>query len=673
MNDEFIFNKRLADVYDCEGYTTAEVLSYFYKKINNYVKKFDELELTTDEQLTYLLNEGLTKEVSNNIITLYNTGKLSTLITSDIFNNFKSQLDKKIEKDFIFNMSNMGQDIKEKLTGGNVAVVGENCVDTVNFTPNIKKSLCEESFGTIQDSTEKKKGFYHYNDGTYEDLTGSSLNYYNKLFSVNGNTDYKVTGRASGENASLCVFFDKDKNYIGYFKSYAEEGKIINAKDMIVKTPLNCKYMSVMSNDLNNYPIKLKGNTYKIINLNNFINEFNKFIDKNLTYLIEEEIACSNQTNGIYNKNTGAYEDFSSNSAMEKYSSQKLEVNDYVKFKISCKAPVPNSAMVIFYDKTDNYISYLDNATQICNNVIFEIPKNCGYIAIGTSDKYNYPLTLSGYKKTIANFEELRNSADKVDKMKEKVNADEFFVDDLQNKYLNLKNKDYFLWKKIDKKFITFCVDDGRHDVSKVADIFKEYNIPLCLAIPSDTLDNITDSGEKVKEVCLRVQNNGGEILSHSINSDTFKENTTDEEALYRIKMSKYYLSKAGLKIRGMIKPGGSDSVENLGTKWKNYIECYYDYGDEISTSQPYLKGRKSIATRNLDEIKELININNWIVFYFHTLDGSEYLNESKLRTILEYIKNSDCEVITYNNMINKYGDTYYNYYIKKIREIMNL
>ena len=55
MNDEFIFNKRLFDVYDCEGYTTSEVLSYFYKKINDFVKKFNELEDKTNERLDYLL------------------------------------------------------------------------------------------------------------------------------------------------------------------------------------------------------------------------------------------------------------------------------------------------------------------------------------------------------------------------------------------------------------------------------------------------------------------------------------------------------------------------------------------------------------------------------------------------------------------------------------------
>ena len=67
MYDDFIFSKRLYDVYDCEGYTTAEVLSYFYDKINDYVERFNELEGTTQERLEYLLGEGLSLEVANKI------------------------------------------------------------------------------------------------------------------------------------------------------------------------------------------------------------------------------------------------------------------------------------------------------------------------------------------------------------------------------------------------------------------------------------------------------------------------------------------------------------------------------------------------------------------------------------------------------------------------------
>ena len=92
MYDEFIFNKRLYDVYDCEGYTTAEILSYFYKKINDYVEKFEELEYTTNERLEYLLGEGLSSEVATKINELYENGTLSQIINNKIFGELNEHL-----------------------------------------------------------------------------------------------------------------------------------------------------------------------------------------------------------------------------------------------------------------------------------------------------------------------------------------------------------------------------------------------------------------------------------------------------------------------------------------------------------------------------------------------------------------------------------------------------
>lgn len=93
MIDDFIFNKRLGDVYDCEGYTTAEVLSYFYKKINDFVERFNELEGTTQERLDYLLGEGLSIEVAKKINELYENGMLSQIINNQIFGELNDKID----------------------------------------------------------------------------------------------------------------------------------------------------------------------------------------------------------------------------------------------------------------------------------------------------------------------------------------------------------------------------------------------------------------------------------------------------------------------------------------------------------------------------------------------------------------------------------------------------
>ena len=49
---------------------------------------------------------------------------------------FGSQMDTKASKNEIFTMANMGQDIKEAMTGGSVAVVGKNSVLNENIANN---------------------------------------------------------------------------------------------------------------------------------------------------------------------------------------------------------------------------------------------------------------------------------------------------------------------------------------------------------------------------------------------------------------------------------------------------------------------------------------------------------------------------------------------------------
>ena len=50
----------------------------------------------------------------------------------DFNRKISSQLDTKANKNEIFTMANMGQDIKEAMTGGSVAVVGKNSVGEEN-------------------------------------------------------------------------------------------------------------------------------------------------------------------------------------------------------------------------------------------------------------------------------------------------------------------------------------------------------------------------------------------------------------------------------------------------------------------------------------------------------------------------------------------------------------
>ncbi|MDK0900150.1 GDSL-type esterase/lipase family protein [Clostridium perfringens] len=53
--------------------------------------------------------------------------------TENIELQYAYKLNEKMNKDDVLSMANMGQDVKEAMTGGSVAVVGENCISPINI------------------------------------------------------------------------------------------------------------------------------------------------------------------------------------------------------------------------------------------------------------------------------------------------------------------------------------------------------------------------------------------------------------------------------------------------------------------------------------------------------------------------------------------------------------
>ena len=121
-----------------------------------------------------------------------------------------------------------------------------------------------------------------------------------------------------------------------------------------------------------------------------------------------------------------------------------------------------------------------------------------------------------------------------------------------------------FKYKGFDDGYMTIIFDDGRHDLSTVASICNEFNIPLCCAIPTDSLNSICDDGRKVVDVCHSIVDNGGEILSHSVDGKVLtEERATDVSFIKNMLMkSKEDLTKQGFIIRGFIRPGGTGAID---------------------------------------------------------------------------------------------------------------
>ena len=130
----------IQNLYNMDKTTWHEVLAELYNLVSKIDNKFDLFEL----KFGSLLGEQVIKELKK----MYDNGSLASLINDKLLKDINTkvtevskQLDtktkeienKKLDKDSVLTMANMGQDVKEAMTGGSVAVVGKHTVLTENI------------------------------------------------------------------------------------------------------------------------------------------------------------------------------------------------------------------------------------------------------------------------------------------------------------------------------------------------------------------------------------------------------------------------------------------------------------------------------------------------------------------------------------------------------------
>ena len=118
------------------------------------------------------------------------------------FNEINTQLETKANLTSIFSMANMGQDIKEAMTGGSVAVVGINSVADSNV---IEESLGVE--GLNGDFTQK----------TYNEIKIKGIKYNADDLEVSSIGDYISINGTTTTGGNIKIYFDnptlKSGNY----------------------------------------------------------------------------------------------------------------------------------------------------------------------------------------------------------------------------------------------------------------------------------------------------------------------------------------------------------------------------------------------------------------------------------------------------------------------------
>ena len=242
-------NCNVFDVYSYNGLTMQDLLCQFFTTINECVKSTNEVIDLTD----WLVNIGLEEEVVKKLMVLIEDGTVEKLINVNLFNTLNdkinglsSQLEQKANSidvnSKVWNMSNMGQDVKEAMTGGSVAVVGKDTILEENIvkkqvTPS-RTSFCEIGENKFNIDSVKFGVFADPRSGNVVESEDS--NYYTVEFEVSPQNKYlyaslnTVKDAYIKTNGGFISFLDINKNLLSYITGYDAE---------YLETPNNCYYV----------------------------------------------------------------------------------------------------------------------------------------------------------------------------------------------------------------------------------------------------------------------------------------------------------------------------------------------------------------------------------------------------------------------------------------------
>lgn len=224
------------------------------------------------------------------------------------------------------------------------------------------------------------------------------------------------------------------------------------------------------------------------------------------------------------------------------------------------------------------------------------------------------------------------------------------------------------------KPIISFQFDDGNATDSEIKDTFDDFGLKCGFAVPT----SVSDISKY-----YAWQNDGFEVLSHSINGETMTNTMDTVEAERRMKESKGTLEELGLNITGWVTPSSS-----LGSNHLSAVGKYYEFAYTVSlgnfnndgTQIPYdtfetdtrkLK-RVSLESTTYENIIAAIDKTiedvGFLTFYAH--DFSRGLTTDILNNVLTYLKSKvdggECLVL-------KPTDAYKHFYSVRHSDLLNL
>ena len=223
----------------------------------------------------------------------------------------------------------------------------------------------------------------------------------------------------------------------------------------------------------------------------------------------------------------------------------------------------------------------------------------------------------------------------------------------------------------MDKAYITIIFDDNNAELERIYKLVtEEYGFPLCAAVPVKSFDKTLSNAARPEslELLHKIQDNGGEILSHMLTHKVLNRDVPWTTADYELGESYRRLTAQGFRVNGVILAGGGgteDKSAEYRAELEKYTSKYYKYSDYYGVSTQYYHPRRPLYDSNdnlIRYIDEAIQNKSWEVLSGHGIDMEIFRqSEDKVRQILDYLKQKQAEgvleVVTYRDVHKKFGD----------------